>query len=117
MCAVSVVVLAVIYFAITKLSIRLKLKPFFTFTSALMFIMCISFTGKGVYELQEAGVIGRTVIKGMNGFTLDLLGIYDRLETLLPQLILIVITVITVAIQLKRDRKIKAELEQQAQKK
>ena len=53
----------------------------------------------------------------MNGFTLDLLGIYDRLETLLPQLILIVITVITVAIQLKRDRKIKAELEQQAQKK
>lgn len=115
--AVSVVVLAVIYFAITKLSIRLKLKPFFTFTSALMFIMCISFTGKGVYELQEAGVIGRTVIKGMNGFTLDLLGIYDRLETLLPQLILIVITVITVAIQLKRDRKIKAELEQQAQKK
>ena len=115
--AVSVVVLAVIYFAITKLSIRLKLKPFFTFTSALMFIMCISFTGKGVYELQEAGVIGRTVIKGMNGFTLDLLGIYDRLETLLPQLILIVITIITVAIQLKRDRKIKAELEQQAQKK
>ena len=41
----------------------------------------------------------------MNGFSIDLLGIYDRLETLLPQIILLVITIITVIIQRNNNKK------------
>ncbi|MGP1349738.1 MAG: FTR1 family iron permease [Stomatobaculum sp.] len=107
---VAALILAVVYVAITRLSIRLPLKPFFTFTSWLMFLLCISFIGKGVYELQEADVIGRTIITAMNGFTMELFGIYDRYETLIPQVILLVITVITYMYQLKNNAKKRAAL-------
>ncbi len=109
--AVAVVILSAVYYAIAKLSVRLPLKPFFTATSWLMFILCISFIGKGVFELQEAGVIGRTLIPSMNGFTIELLGVYDRVETLIPQIVLLIVTIISVIYQNKNNRKKRAELE------
>lgn len=102
--ALAVLILAIVYVAITKLSVRLPLKPFFTFTSVLMFILCISFIGKGVYELQEADVIGRTIIPWMNGFNFELLGIYDRYENLIPQLILLALTIFTYRRQLGKNK-------------
>jgi ofeT family oxidase-dependent iron (fe2+) transporter len=102
--ALAVVILVIVYFAITKLSVRLPLKPFFTFTSVLMFILCISFVGKGVYELQEADVIGRTIIPWMNGFNFELLGIYDRYENLIPQIILLALTIFTYRYQLGKNK-------------
>ena len=74
------------------------------FTSVLMFILCISFVGKGVYELQEADVIGRTIIPWMNGFHFELLGIYDRYENLIPQLILLALTIFTYRYQLGKNK-------------
>ena len=107
--AVSIVVLTAVYYAIAKLSIRLPLRQFFTATSALMFLLCLSFMGKGVFELQEAGVIGRTVISWMNGFTVDILGVYPRVETIVPQIILLIITVITVVINKRNNKKLKID--------
>ena len=109
--ACAIVVLAIVYVLITKMSVKLPLKPFFTATSILMFVLCVSFVGKGVYELQEADVISRTIIPWMNGFTIDILGIYDRVETLLAQVILIVITIVTLIVQIKRNKIKRAELE------
>ena len=61
------------------------------FTSILLFLMCISFMGKGVVELTEADVItGRTVIPAMKGFSIEILSIYDRAETLIPQIMLVI---------------------------
>lgn len=114
---VSVIILAVVYFAINKLSVRLPLKPFFVVTSWLMFILCISFAGKGVYEFQEAGIIGRTIIPWMNGFTVELLGIYDRVETITPQIILLLVTIVSVIWQTQNNRKMRAELESKYKKK
>lgn len=105
--ALAVLILAIVYVAITKLSVRLPLKPFFTFTSVLMFILCISFIGKGVYELQEADVIGRTIIPWMNGFNFELLGVYDRYENLIPQLILLALTIFTYRRQLGKNKNTK----------
>ncbi|WP_058259374.1 FTR1 family iron permease [Fenollaria timonensis] len=109
--ACAIVVLAIVYVLITKMSVKLPLKPFFTATSILMFVLCVSFIGKGVSELQEADLIGRTIIPWMNGFTIDILGIYDRVETLLAQVILIVITIVTLIVQIKRNKIKRAELE------
>ena len=109
--ACAIVVLAIVYVLITKMSVKLPLKPFFTATSILMFVLCVSFIGKGVSELQEADLISRTIIPWMNGFTIDILGIYDRVETLLAQVILIVITIVTVIVQIKRNKIKRAELE------
>jgi len=76
----------------------------------------MSFVGKGVFELQEADVIGRTIIPAMNGFNIDFLGIYDRVENLLAQVILLIITVISVVMHMQNSKKIKAELDNKNKK-
>ncbi|MBQ9364389.1 MAG: iron permease FTR1, partial [Schwartzia sp.] len=68
--------------------------PFFLVTSALMFLLAVTFTGSGIEELQEGEVISMTRIEGFP--TIDVLGIYPTYETLIPQLILIAIAVIMV---------------------
>ncbi|MFP3090256.1 FTR1 family iron permease [Treponema sp. TIM-1] len=98
---VGVVALVIIYILIRVLSIRLPLKPFFLGTSVLLFVMSITFVGNGIKELQEGNVIGVTQISGV---TSDILGIYPTLETLIPQIVLLVITVITFIIQLRRGK-------------
>ena len=58
--------------------------------------MCISFMGTGVQELTEADVItGRTVIPAMKGFQIEVLSIYDRAETLIPQIMLVIAAIWT----------------------
>ncbi len=83
------IVLAIIYVSYRYLTVKIPLKPFFIATSILLFLMCISFMGKGVIELTEANVIsGRTIIPAMNGFNLNILNITDRAETLIPQIMI-----------------------------
>ena len=91
------VVLVFVYLAITKLSIRLPIKVFFTATSILMAVMCVSFLGSGIKELAEGGVFDVTmnVPAIPENDALQVLGIYPYLETLVPQLILAVILLIT----------------------
>lgn len=108
---IAVIILAIVYYLIAKVSIKLPLKPFFTFTSCLMFLLCISFMGKGVGELQEADVIGRTIVPWMNGWSFEAMGIYDRYENLIPQIILLVVTIISIIYQYRRNKKIRLELE------
>ena len=91
------VVLVFVYLAITKLSIKLPIKVFFTATSILMAIMCVSFLGSGIKELAEGSVFDVTLrVPGIpENDVLQVLGIYPYLETLVPQLILSVILLIT----------------------
>lgn len=89
--ALAIVALAIVWFIFRFTSVKLPLKPFFTFTSILLFLLCFSFMGKGVVELTEAGVItGGTVIPAMKGFSFEPLSIYDRAETLIPQIMVLV---------------------------
>ncbi len=91
------VVLVFVYLAITRLSIRLPIKVFFTATSVLMAVMCVSFLGSGIKELAEGGVFDMTMrVAGIpENDVLQVLGIYPYLETLVPQLILAVILLVT----------------------
>lgn len=90
----GVLVLIVVWVCFRYFSVRLPLRAFFMFTSILLFLMCISFMGKGVVELTEADVItGRTVIPAIKGFSIEILSIYDRAETLIPQIMLVIAAV------------------------
>ncbi len=90
----GILVLIAVWVAFRYFSVKLPLRAFFMFTSILLFLMCISFMGKGVVELTEADVItGRTVIPAMNGFSIEILSIYDRAETLIPQIMLVIAAV------------------------
>ncbi|MDR0689205.1 MAG: FTR1 family iron permease [Spirochaetaceae bacterium] len=99
---IGIVALVVIYILIRVLSLRLPLKPFFLGTSVLLFIMSITFVGNGVKELQEGNVIAVSPVSGIT--SIDILGIYPTLETLIPQIVLLVITVVTFIIQLRRGK-------------
>ena len=95
--AAAAVVLVFIYLAITKLSIKLPIKVFFTATSILMAIMCVSFLGSGIKELAEGNVFDLTMqVPGIpENDVLQVLGIYPYVETLLPQIILAIILLVT----------------------
>jgi high-affinity iron transporter len=98
--------LVVIYILIRVLSIRIPLKPFFLGTSVLLFVMSVAFTGSGIKELQEGNVIPVTMLP--LGFTVDILGIYPTLETLIPQVLLLGLTVFTFVFQLRKNKRLRS---------
>jgi high-affinity iron transporter len=100
---IGIVLLVIIYILIRFLSIRLPLKPFFLGTSILLFVMSVTFVGNGVKELQEGNVIGVTPVQGLG--SVDILGIYPTLETLIPQIVLLAVTAATFVIQIRRNAK------------
>lgn len=110
---VATVVLGIIWVLVRQFSVKLPLKPFFYATSTLMYMLAIIFVGKGVFELQEADWIGRTYIFGTDYdlFQVDWLGIYDRYETMLPQIGLILLAVISFVWYVNKNKKIRETLE------
>ncbi len=97
--AVGCVVLAAVFIAIRFFSVRLPIRPFFLGTSILMFVMSISFLGSGIKELIEGDVLTMTSPAWLSNIiptnnVCDVLGIFPCYETLIPQLILILITIL-----------------------
>ncbi len=98
------VVLVFVFLAIRFFSIKIPLRPFFLGTSILMFVMSISFLGSGIKELIEGDVIDMTSPDWLQSLipfndVLDVLGIYPCYETLIPQLILLMITLMIFVMQ------------------
>lgn len=106
----SAIVLIVVFLVFRFLTVRLPLKPFFLVTSILMYAMCFSFTGKGVSELQAAGVVNKTVIPWM-GFEMDFLGIYATYESLIPQIIVLVVIITMSVVYAKKNKQQRAQIE------
>lgn len=115
---VGAVCLVFVYLAIRLLSVRIPLKPFFLATSILMFIMSISFLGSGIKELIEGDVIQMTspawVAWIPSNSVMEVLGIYPCVQTVVPQLILLGITIVVFIFWLKRNKRLKEELEAEA---
>jgi high-affinity iron transporter len=88
---VGFAVLAVIFTLFYRYGVRIPMRPFFTVTSILLYLMAFVFMGKGIRELQEGNVMPITVIPG--GPHVDALGIYPSVETLTAQGILIVLLI------------------------
>ncbi|MCC6222611.1 MAG: FTR1 family iron permease [Thermoleophilia bacterium] len=82
----SAVILALAY-AILRLSVRVPLKLFFTITGLVMLLLAFSFTGAGIRELQEAGIVTATLLEWMpeNVLLMETLGIFPTVETTLAQ--------------------------------
>ena len=112
---VGSICLVFVYLAIRILSVKIPLKPFFVATSVLMFIMSISFLGAGIKELIEGDVITMVSPEWLQWIPtndiLDVLGIYPIVQTLLPQLILLIITVIIFVRTTKKNNANHAEAE------
>jgi high-affinity iron transporter len=84
--ALGLVGLGVVGYAIYRFGVRIPLRPFFTGTSALLLLLAFIFAGKGVHELQEAGVAGESFLPILR---FSALGLYPTLETLLAQAVVL----------------------------
>ena len=111
---VGCVCLVFVYLAIRLLSVRIPLKPFFLATSILMFIMSIAFLGSGIKELIEGDVIQMTspawVAWIPSNSVMEILGIYPCVQTVVPQLILLAITVVLFIFWMKHNKKLREQM-------
>jgi high-affinity iron transporter len=101
-CAALVIIFAVVRYG----SLVIPIKPFFMATSILMYIMSVAFAGGGVKELQEADVISVTPVNFVQ--SIDILGIYPTVETLLPQAVLLLLAIASLFHYRAKGRKARA---------
>lgn len=88
-------VLAVVFTLFYRFGVRIPLRQFFAVTSVLLYYMAFVFAGKGVRELQEGNAVPITVLPGFPH--VDALGLYPTVETLLTQLVLLLLFVFALA--------------------
>jgi len=89
----AVVALVAVFWALRFASFRLAIRPFFRVTGALLFVLAIVFAGKGVTELQEAGLLANSPLPAAlhSGITAlpaglrDALGIAPTIQSLVIQ--------------------------------
>ncbi|HEU5467202.1 MAG TPA: cytochrome c/FTR1 family iron permease [Gemmatimonadales bacterium] len=101
--AVGCVGLVLIYLAINLFGMRLPLRPFFAVTGGLLYYMAFVFAGKGIAELQNAGVVGMRPVEW--GPRLPALGIYPTAQSLWAQGVLVVLALAAVVWALARSQR------------
>ena len=88
---IGALALVVCYFIMRYSVVKLPLKPFFMFTGSFMYLMAFVFAGKSVLELIEGKLFEQTLLSGFP--EISWLGIYPYVETLTPQIVLLIAAV------------------------
>jgi high-affinity iron transporter len=88
--------LAVVYVLYQRLGRRLPMRQFFLVTGGLLYYLAVVFAGKGVAELQGAGIVSTTLVSWAP--RLDGLGIYPTVETLAAQAVLLLCALYAAAV-------------------
>lgn len=99
----GVFLLALCYFIMRYTVVKLPLKPFFMFTGSFMYLMAFVFAGKSVLELIEGKLFEPTLLNGVP--EISWLGIYPYVETLVPQLILIIAAIFALIVMKQQSKK------------
>lgn len=97
---VGMVLLIVLYFLLKAGAIRIPVKQFFYITSFIIFYMVFVFTGKGIGELIEGKLIVPTFLP-VKFDAILWLGVYPYYETLVPQLIVLILLIMGIFITQK----------------
>jgi len=99
--AAAILILAVIAFVLLRTSARLPISQFFAASSALVAILAFVMIGKGVAALQKVGVFDITPIAFPQ---IDWLGIHPTMQTMIAQLLIFVIVIVSVAYNLRSEK-------------
>lgn len=113
----GIVVVALVFVLIRVFGVKIPLKPFFMATSVLMAAMSIIFLGSGIWELFiDGGIWPVGIIGGIEHWAenevLNFFGIYPTWLTLIPQMALLVITVVTFALWIRKGKKDRAKAQE-----
>ncbi len=87
-------ILLMVYLLMRFTVVKLPLKLFFIVTSSFMYLMAFVFAGKGMLELIEGKLFEPTILPGIP--EMSVLGIYPYVETLVPQLFLLIAALVAV---------------------
>ncbi|MGQ0558551.1 MAG: cytochrome c/FTR1 family iron permease [Sphingosinicella sp.] len=87
--AAAVALLALIAWAMLRLSRRLPIAKFFQYSAALIAVLAVVLAGKGLAALQEAGLAGISPLEWAPRS--PMFGVYPTIETLALQLALILV--------------------------
>ncbi len=98
---IGCVILLMAYILMRYTVVKLPLKPFFMFTGGFMYLMAFVFAGSGVLELIEGKLFEPTLLKGVP--QIGWLGIYPYVETLIPQIILVLAAVLALWVMHRRS--------------
>ena len=91
---VGCVFLAVMFFLINKIGVKVPIKWFFGFTSVLLYFMAFTFMGKGIHELQMGEAVSLTAAEFAP--EISWLGMYPTWETFIAQSLLLIIFLVGV---------------------
>ena len=91
---VGCVFLAVMFFLINKIGVKVPIKWFFGFTSVLLYFMAFTFMGKGIHELQMGEAVSLTAADFAP--EISWLGMYPTWETFIAQSLLLIIFLVGV---------------------
>ncbi len=97
----GIVILGGIAWMMLRTSTRLPIGRFFAISAALVAVLAVVLIGKGVAALQEAGLLDITPIAGPS---IDLLGIYPSLQTVMAQVIVALIVLISMMVNARSQK-------------
>lgn len=104
--AAGALTLGLIAWVLLRTSRRLPIGQFFSASSALIAILAVVLTGKGVAALQEAGWIAVTAAPVPH---LDVLGIYPTWQTLTAQCVVLALLALGYVFNVRRARAVAAQ--------
>jgi len=97
---IGCILLVAIYLGMRFGAVKLPIRPFFLFTGALMYYMSFVFAGKGFMELIEGKLFSPSLVTWIP--TLPLIGVYPYLQTLIPQLAIVLAAAVGLVIMARR---------------
>lgn len=95
--------LAILAWVMLRTSARMPIGKFFSISSILVAVLAVVLAGKGVAGLQEAGWLGASPIMAPR---IELLGMYPSAETVVAQLIVLLIAISGFTINAYRARRL-----------
>ncbi len=98
----GLVLLAIVYVGLERVGLRIPMAKFFLVTGGFLYAMAIVFAGRGVAELQEAGLVPLTPVAWAP--RIETLGIFPTVESLAAQAVFVGLLVYAIAITWSRRR-------------
>lgn len=113
---VAFVAVLILSWIFLKYTAKLPIIKLFKFSSIVIAALSVILVGKGVHAIQETGIFSITAFPVH--FRIDFLGVYPTIETLLSQLVVLVLIVILYQIGIRTSTKDKtlAPAQQEAEK-
>jgi high-affinity iron transporter len=99
--------LMVVYAGFQRVQSRVPMRAFFLGTGVFLYAMAIVFAGRGIAELQEAGLVSFTPVGWVP--RVDVLGIFPTVESLAAQGVFVVLLLVAIAVTFARRSAAPAE--------